>query len=390
MAPIRVLFFTTHLGGGGAEMQAVRVANQLDPAAFEVHVAVCRRGGAYERLLRPTVRLHHLAPARIRSSTAGLVLGAWPLRRLARALAPDVVCSFMDGANVVAALAVGRRGDRPRVVACVQNTISQELGTSRHPVKRTVRALIQRTYPRVDRIVALSRGVAADLIDNVPDTAAHVSVIYNAGLDDQLAARAAQPLDDDAPAIPRPLVVACGRLAHQKGYPHLLDAFVRVRRETGAHLWILGEGPDRAAIEAQIARLGLGDAVRLLGFRKNPYPYMAAADLFVLPSLYEGFGNVVVEAMAVGTPVVASDCPHGPGEIITDGVNGLLVPPAAPAPLAAAMIRVLGDPALARALAERGQARAQDFHVDKIGAAYAALLRGVTTGTSLDTPPAFT
>ncbi len=377
MAPIRVLFFTTRLGGGGAEMQALRIANALDPAEFRVDVAVCRHGGEYERLLAPPVRLHHLAPASVRSSTAGLVIGALPLRHLARSLAPDVVCSFMDGANVVAAMSVARSRAAPRMIACVQNTMSQEFGDTTHLVKRTVLALVKRTYPRLDGIVALSHGVATDLVDHIPTVAPLVTVIHNAGLDDQLTPRAAEPLDPDAPPVPHPLVVACGRLARQKGYPYLLDAFAQVHRATGAHLWILGDGPDRGEIELQIARLGLGEAVRLLGFRHNPYAYMSAADLFVLPSLYEGFGNVLVEAMAVGTPVLATDCPHGPGEIITDGVNGLLVPVADPVALAAAIRRVLGDRALALSLAERGRARAQDFHVDKIAAQYAALFRRV-------------
>jgi glycosyltransferase involved in cell wall biosynthesis len=380
MAPIRVLFFTTRLGGGGAEMQALRIANQLDPAEFTVDIAVCRPGGEYERLLVPHVTLHHLVHPRIRSSTAGLVAAAIPLRRLVQRLEPDIVCSFMDGPNVIAALAVDRRprnGRRPRVVACVQNTLSKELGEGSHPVKRAVLALVRRTYPRLDRIIALSRGVADDLVQIVPAAAPLVTVIYNAGLDDTLASRAAAPLEEAPDSGGKGVVVACGRLAAQKGYPHLLDAFARVNRETGAQLWILGEGPDRAAIESRIAQLGLSGAVHLLGFRKNPYPYMARADVFVLSSLYEGFGNVIVEAMAVGAPVVATDCPHGPAEIITNDVNGLLVPTADPTALAAALSRALGDRQLARRLAEAGRARAQDFHVTKIAARFAEAFRAL-------------
>ena len=187
MAPIGVLFFTNRLGGGGAEMQALRIANALDPAEFTVDVAVCRPGGEYERQLVPTATLHHLAPARVRSSTLGLLVGAIPLRRLVRRRKPAVVCSFMDGANAVAATAISRSHDGPRMVACVQNTLSQELVDPRHPVKRAVLALVRRTYPRMDAIVALSHGVAADLIHHIPAAAPHVTVIHNAGLDGRLA-----------------------------------------------------------------------------------------------------------------------------------------------------------------------------------------------------------
>jgi glycosyltransferase involved in cell wall biosynthesis len=370
-----VLFFTNRLGGGGAEMQALRMANALDPAEFDVHVAVCRAGGEYERLLLPTVTLHHLAPDRVRSSTLGLLAAAIPLRRLVEKQRPAIVCSFMDAANAIAALAVKRHAHRPRMVACVQNPLSQELVDPKHPVKRAVFAVVRRTYPRADAIVALTRGVGRDLAHHIPAAGSRVTVIHNAGLDARLAERAKEPIDADLGPIPRPLVVACGRLAPQKDYPHLLDAFASVQRETGAHLWILGDGPDRQALEDQVARLRLSSVVRFLGFRKNPYAFMAKADVFVLSSIYEGFGNVLVEAMAAGAPVVATDCPHGPGEIITDGESGLLVPVADPPRMAEALRRVLQDRVLANRLAQNGQRRAQDFHVDKIGAEYAALFR---------------
>lgn len=377
MTPIRVLFFTTRLGGGGAEMQLLRVANYLDANEFAVDIAVCRRGGEYEHLVAPSISVHHLAHPRIHSSTAGLIAAAIPLRRLVRRLAADVVVSFMDSANVIAALSVDRVRGRPRLVGCVQNTISRADHERNHPVRRAVLALVRRTYPQLDRVVALSNGVARDIAAHVPAAASRITMIHNAGVDDDLAVRAADPIAGLSPDRERPLIVACGRLSPQKGYPHLLDAFAEIRRDLGAHLWILGQGPDRGALERRISRLGLAGAVRLLGFQNNPYPYMAAADLFVLSSLHEGFGNVLVEAMATGTPVVATDCMHGPAEIIRDGESGLLVPPADPQALASAMRRVLTDPALAQRLAERGQARAQDFHVSRIGAEYAALFRAL-------------
>jgi len=144
-----------------------------------------------------------------------------------------------------------------------------------------------------------------------------------------------------------------------------------------AVLWILGEGPDRPALEQQIADLSLGDSVRLLGFRDNPYSYMASADLFVLSSIFEGFGNVVAEALACGTAVVATDCPYGPSEIITDGVSGLLVPPRDPAALAEAIVRVLTDPELRSALAQEGKRRSRDFTAETISGQYAKVFEDV-------------
>jgi glycosyltransferase involved in cell wall biosynthesis len=126
-------------------------------------------------------------------------------------------------------------------------------------------------------------------------------------------------------------------------------------------------------VERQAAGLGLADAVRFLGFQRNPFAFMAAADLFVLSSRWEGFANVVAEAMACGAPVVAADCPHGPGEIIQDGVNGLLARPGDPESLAAAMLRALEDPGLRGRLAAAGRVRSARFHAERVAAEYGAL-----------------
>jgi glycosyltransferase involved in cell wall biosynthesis len=162
-------------------------------------------------------------------------------------------------------------------------------------------------------------------------------------------------------------------LVKQKGFSHLIDAFVLLRKVIPAHLWIIGEGELRQELEAKVACLGLGNCVRLLGFQSNPYKFMAAADVFALSSLWEGFGNVIVEAMACGVPVVASDCLHGPAEIITNGVNGLLVPPSDDQALSRAMLRVLTDQALRERLSANGRARAEDFQARTIASAYERL-----------------
>jgi glycosyltransferase involved in cell wall biosynthesis len=185
------------------------------------------------------------------------------------------------------------------------------------------------------------------------------------------------PLDERIPA--GPLLVACGRLAEQKGFPYLIDAMSLVRKEIpAATLWILGEGPDRRALQEQIDNSSLGNAVRLLGFRDNPYSFMAAADLFVLSSIFEGFGNVIVEAMASGTAVVSTDCPYGPSEIITDGINGLLVPPRDHQALAEAILRVLRSNDLRARLEHAGRQRSKDFSALAIADDYARVFDSLT------------
>jgi glycosyltransferase involved in cell wall biosynthesis len=237
-----------------------------------------------------------------------------------------------------------------------------------------------RVYTNADRLVALSKGVADDLTSVASATRGRVEVIHNAGVDADLRDKSNEDISaDDLPG--RPLLVACGRLKALKGFDYLLDALVMVRKVIPANLCIVGEGEERSALEAKIRRLGLQSCVRLMGFQANPFKYMAAADVFVLSSLYEGFGNVIVEAMACGAPVVATDCPHGPREIIEDGRTGILAPPANAAALATAILRVLNDWHLKEQLAAAGKLRAADFEAQTIADAYGQLFLDVLNDT---------
>lgn len=370
---VRVLFFTPSLGGGGAEMHLLRVANHLAPQHFSTSIAVAAGGGSYEDRRQPHVALHILATGGPRSSSYRILRSLPLLRRLIRHWEPDVVCSLLDHANLIALLATRGVPRRPAVVVGVQNPLSINHWASRRTQSRLIRALAPRLYPQADRVVALSRGVAADTVACIPAIQGRVETIYNAGLDEALLAQAGEPVPERAALGNAPLLVACGRLTAQKAFHDAIDALAQVRRSLPAHLWIIGRGELREALEQRAAAAGVSDAVRFLGFQANPFKYMAAADLFVLSSEFEGFGNVIVEAMACGTPVVATDCPHGPGEIISDGENGLLVPVADPAALAAAITRALTDAQLRQRLASQGRARAQAFHAEAIAAQYGEL-----------------
>ena len=165
------------------------------------------------------------------------------------------------------------------------------------------------------------------------------------------------------------MVVAAGRLADAKNYPLLIDAFAELRRSRPTTLFVLGSGGREAAIRSQIAARGLDEVVILCGFQPNPWKFIARADVFALTSRYEGFGNVLVEAMACGIPVVATTSP-GTREIVVDGVNGLLVDDHTPEAVAAALERVLGDDALRQRLAAGARSRARQFALPALAAAY--------------------
>ena len=176
-----------------------------------------------------------------------------------------------------------------------------------------------------------------------------------------------------------PHVVAAGRLGHQKGFDMLLDAFAAARaRGVVATLTILGDGPDRGALEALAARLRVADAVHFVGFQANPFAYFAAADLFVLSSRYEGLPNVVLEAMACGCPVVAFDCPRGVREIVQDGHNGALLPPEDVVGLGDTLVRLLRAPDERATLRRHVAASLTPFAVTTVVQEWDALLDDVT------------
>lgn len=358
-----VMFYINALNGGGAEMHFLRLLVNLDPARFHATLVVGRKGGAYDQRVPDNVSTIYLEE----KSHWKLVRG---LRRIIVKDRPHLLFSVMDNANLVCLAATRLLRSPPKTVVGVQIPPSVEYDgpwwSRRANLLRSIRAL----YPKADCVVALSRGVQGDLLSISPALADKSEVIYNAGFDQDVVVQSQQAID--RPPGEQPLLVACGRLTRQKGFPYLINAMVEIRKRLPAHLWIVGEGEDRDALTRQIRETGLSSCVRLLGFQQNPYRYMSAADVFVLSSLWEGFGNVIVEAMACGVPVVSTACPHGPEEILCHEESGLLVPVADARSLAAAVVRVLDDGQLRSRLSQVGQQRAMEFSAEQVARSYEA------------------
>jgi glycosyltransferase involved in cell wall biosynthesis len=213
--------------------------------------------------------------------------------------------------------------------------------------------LVRWSYPRADAVVAVSDGVADDLARRlrVPRSRIHVvpNPIVTPDLAD-LARRRVDPTSFAAGAVP--VILGVGRLTMQKRFDLLIEAFARVRRRHDARLMILGEGEDRPQLEALIRQLGLEQQVALPGFVANPFAYMARARVFVLSSAWEGLPGVLIQALACGTAVVATDCDSGPREILQGGRLGRLVPVGDVAALADAISSTLDEPPV-RSTADR-------------------------------------
>ena len=274
---------------------------------------------------------------------------------------PDALLAMLNPSVAAATMAVRAAGHRARIVGVQHNA-----ARSRRWLARA-----RRSFPRADAAVGVSRGVAAELTEAVGVPSGRVHTIYNPVVSAGLVRAADRPAGHSWLDRPGPQVVlAAGRLIRQKDFPTLLAAFAKVLTCRPARLIVLGKGPLLPALTTQAEELRIAEHVDFPGFVKNPFAFMAKASLFVLSSRYEGLGNVLIEAMACGCPVVSTDCPHGPKEILEDGRWGELVPVGDPKALSEAMRRALDRPPPRDALRERASA----FGIDRAVSRYEALL----------------
>lgn len=348
----RIVVVVPSLRGGGAEQVAAALSRAWAQAGHAVTVVVFDAAGAcYEvgGTLRPLDR-----PARpgalAKALTAFGRVGA--LADVLRELNPDVVISFMESANFPAILACAATGRLGRL------TVSIHTDPARFPGYG--RTMIRHLYRLPHRVVAVSRGVATGLAGLGVPADRLVTIPNPVDLAQADAARN-MPAPGD-----RPFVLGVGRLVPLKGFDRLIAAFAEVAPAVDADLLILGEGPERAALEAQVAALGLEGRVRLPGRHPDPFAVMGQAQVFVSASRLEGWGNALVEAMAMGRPVVAFDCPVGPGEILADPAHGVLLPDGDVQALAATLRRLLADPVERERLGASARARAEAFALPAI------------------------
>jgi glycosyltransferase involved in cell wall biosynthesis len=247
-------------------------------------------------------------------------------------------------ANILAVWARQITGIPATIVLSEQNTLTS-VSNGEHDLRwKLYPGLAKWFYPWADWVTAVSEGVADDLMQAARLSPSQVQVIYNPIVTPDLLKKSAAPLEH--PWFQRgepPVILGVGRLTAQKAFDVLIEAFAEVRRSKQVRLLILGEGEDRPMLERLIKRLQLDGDVELPGFVSNPYSYMAHAGVFVLSSRWEGLPTVLVEAMSLGTPVVATDCPSGPREILQGGQYGQLVAMDDPAALALAMQNVLSN-----------------------------------------------
>lgn len=282
---------------------------------------------------------------------AGRVLLSLPaLVRYLRREQPQALLSAIAHANLVAIMAAMVAQAQTRIVISEHTTLSLHAANVKSLRARAIPFLIRTCYRWADKLVVVSNEAKDDLLRWARLQPNNVEVIYNPVITPTFYNMARAPLDHPwfAPGHP-PVILAIGRLSTEKDFQTLLRAFAIVKQQMAVRLVILGEGEARADLATLVMHLGLMDDVEMPGFCPNPYAYLSKASIFVLSSRYEGLPTVLIEALALGVPVVSTDCPSGPREILENGRYGRLVPVADEQAMADAIIKTLKEPTLSDA-----------------------------------------
>ncbi len=364
MSAERITVFTSFSGQGGVERMVARLARGFIDAGFLVDMVLVRSQGDH---MADLPRAAHVIELRSNHTTTSVPALARYLRRER----PTALLAAKDRAIRAAVVARRLAGARCRLAGRLGTNLSASL-QHRDGFSRWLRCFpMRRLYPSVDHIVAVSRGVAEDTRCVTGLAPERISVVHNPVVTPELfelgEASVTYPWLDEPTC---PVIMGAGRLTRQKDFTTLIRAFALVRAERPCRLVILGDGALRTSLTQLAESLGVASDLDLPGFQANPYTFMTRANLFVLSSAWEGSPNVLTEALALGTPVVSTDCPSGPDEILAGGRYGRLVPIGDAGAMAEAMLATLDAPLPAETL----KSAVADYTLDNSARGYLAAL----------------
>ena len=358
-----VAFLVPSMQGGGAERVIRNLVVNFHARGFDVDLLLVHEEGPYLEGVPDGVRVVPLGGRRILTSLPFLI---GYLRRSN----PDVLLATITETNIIAVWAKTLSRVPTRLVLRVANTPSKSLSRWDGIEKVIVSFSIRFWYPRADHLVTVSTGVKEDLIETFGFDGRTITPIPNPKDISTIQEMATRPLAVECIRTTDPIVLAAGRLVEQKDYPTLIRAFARLRKTRSARLVILGDGPQRTYLESLVRTHALEEDVRLPGFVDNPFAYFATADVFALSSRWEGSPNVLIEALACGTPIVATNCPSGPAEILDNGTYGRLVPVGDVNALCEEITTAIDSPSRSDQLVDR----AREYSIDRILPTYESVL----------------
>jgi glycosyltransferase involved in cell wall biosynthesis len=332
----RVAFFLGSFGGGGIERITAHLAHSLVKLDIKIDLILNRVDNTHLWRMPSDIRIIDLKQPRLSMSLPGLV-------RYLRQERPTALLAADHYLNELALLGKYFAGVKTRVVVAEHNQLSKTTHSTGQLKARLAPIFTRLLYPWADEIVAVSNGVSQDLARTASLPLERIQTIYNPVITPELLVSAKEPVEHAWFNSDIPIILGVGKLEAQKDFPNLIRAFAKVRQVQKSRLVILGWGPDRPQLEALVKELGLQDDVDLPGYVQNPYAYMARSAAFVLSSAWEGLPTVLIEAMALGIPVVSTNCESGPSEILAGGKYGSLTPVGDSDALADAILEVLSD-----------------------------------------------
>lgn len=354
----RIAIYLPSLEGGGAERVMLYLAKGFAQRGLCVDMVLVEAKGPYLDQLPDGVRLIDLKARRTLTSLL-------PLLRYLRRECPNALVSTLPHANAIALIVKKLFAEQLRVVARQESIFQMEYANAGFKYRMTLK-LERLLLPFADAVVAVSNGAADDLKHGAPNISHLVQVIHNPVVWPDHAERAGRPVEHPWFGDPDlPVILSAGRLVAIKDHATLLRAFAELAKSRPARLVLLGEGPERRNLIALARHLEIAHAVDFPGFEINPFAFMAKASAFVLSSVYEGLPTVLIEAMASGTPVISTDCPSGPREILKGGKWGHLVPVGDSRALAKAMRDTLDNPIAPDLLIARADAYSAKASIDQ-------------------------
>lgn len=375
-----VSFFIPSFERGGVERLVINLSRELVQQGVNVDVLVRETDPPIEQLdpavsvvqldslHRFDTAVHRVLPPHVSNALLSFPAYVQYLRRRT----PDLLVSMQTSPFAIAGAEVARVNTS--VVVRESNTPSMATASPRHTVGQLAPFAKRVVYPRADSIVAVSKDAAADLSDYVGVPREQVTTIYNPTFNESILEQSKEAVDHEWFQEDIPIIASVGRFSDQKDFETLIQAFDTVASNREARLVLIGDGANRTRLEALVASRGLEDCVAFLGYQENPHKYVAESTIFVLSSTYEGLPNVLIEAIGVGTPVIATDCPSGPREILLDGDGGTLVSVGDEDAMADAITRYLDDPEYARERLQTAQEQLDRFTPERAAKEYLRLL----------------
>lgn len=370
---MNIVLIINNMEGGGAEHVVSNLSNYFtDQFGHKITIITIHKPNVVYELPR-SVRVLQLKTGVLCQGVGKILflpLLAFELSCILKKIKPDSVMSFLVRSNFVHILSKFF-GNKSKVFISERAT-TDNVYFSRNLSSFVMKTLVKMLYRRAESIVAISEGVKNSLT-SLGISSDRIHVIYNPVALDRI-----KKLAGDPPEVLRPAnkyhLLNIGRLTEQKDQKALIAAIPLIKKRFDVHLTILGDGHLRHSLKQQAIELGIEDDVAFPGWIANPFAVIKDSDIFILSSIFEGFGNVVVEAMACGIPIISTDCPSGPAEILSDGKYGVLTEPGNSEHIANAVIKLFYDRDHYENLKLIGQVRANDFDISKISKQYIKVL----------------